>query len=300
MSNLAAAAAALNAPEEMVERSARARAQAEGVSVEDVLSAWATGGDIVAGAGGSAPAAAAPSAPPAAEQPVSAPEAGAGALEVEVLGPEVEVGSTVPAEPAAVEIDDSETEEGAVAAGAMPRWLVALFLLLPTIAVGYALFLPNGPSCGDGGRLAVDPVSGEAINCDGSSFGADEIDFFAIGQGAYATCAACHGAEGGGIGTFPALAGEVLVTFPAGDCSDHVEWVQLGTAGWPDETYGETDKSVGGSGTLMPPFGTALSDQELRSVVLYERVTFGGQSVADAIADCGLGGASAESAALGG
>ena len=41
----------------------------------------------------------------------------------------------------------------------------------------------------------------------------------------------------------------------------------------------------------MPPFGTALSDQELRSVVLYERVTFGGQSVADAIADCGLGGA---------
>ena len=214
MSNLAAAAAALNAPEEMVERSARARAQAEGVSVEDVLSAWATGGDIVAGAGGSAPAAAAPSAPPAAEQPVSAPEAGAGALEVEVLGPEVEVGSTVPAEPAAVEIDDGETEEEAVAAGAMPRWLVALFLLLPTIAVGYALFLPNGPSCGDGGRLAVDPVSGEAINCDGSSFGADEIDFFAIGQGAYATCAACHGAEGGGIGTFPALAGEVLVTFP--------------------------------------------------------------------------------------
>ena len=300
MSHLAAAAAALNAPEEMVQRSARARAQAEGVSVEDVLSAWATGGDIVAGAGGGDEGAAAPIATPAVEQPASVPEAGAAALEVEVLGPAVEVESTVRAEPVAVEIDEGESEEEAVAAGAMPRWLVALFLLLPTIAVGYALFLPNGPSCGEGGRLAVDPASGEAINCDGSSFGDDEIDFFAIGQGGYTTCAACHGADGGGVATFPALAGEVLLTFPAGDCSDHVEWVKLGTAGWPDDTYGATDKSVGGSGALMPGFGTSLSDQELRSVVLYERVTFGGQSVADAVADCGLGGAPAESAALGG
>ena len=38
---LAAAAAALGAPEHLVERSAAARAAAEGVSADDLLAAWA-------------------------------------------------------------------------------------------------------------------------------------------------------------------------------------------------------------------------------------------------------------------
>jgi hypothetical protein len=36
----------------------------------------------------------------------------------------------------------------------------------------------------------------------------------------------------------------------------------------------------------MPGFGNALTEEELRSVVLYERVRFGGQAVEAAIADC--------------
>lgn len=70
MSNdlLAAAADAIGAPEAMVQRSAEARARADGVSVDEVLNAWTGGGSL--------PAAAAPSPavdpPPAAEpEPVA-------------------------------------------------------------------------------------------------------------------------------------------------------------------------------------------------------------------------------------
>jgi hypothetical protein len=62
---LTAAASALNVPEPLVERSAAARATANGTSVDDVLSAWAGG----APAGPSAPAPAA-----AEEQEAPAPE----------------------------------------------------------------------------------------------------------------------------------------------------------------------------------------------------------------------------------
>ena len=39
--HLAAAVQKLGAPEELVERSARARAEAQGASVDDILAAWA-------------------------------------------------------------------------------------------------------------------------------------------------------------------------------------------------------------------------------------------------------------------
>ncbi|MDE0235136.1 MAG: hypothetical protein OXM62_09015, partial [bacterium] len=58
---LAAAAAVLNAPEELVLRSAEAKAQALGGTADDYLQAW--------GGGGAAPTPAAPAAPP---QPVPA------------------------------------------------------------------------------------------------------------------------------------------------------------------------------------------------------------------------------------
>jgi hypothetical protein len=71
---LTAAASALNVPEPLVERSAAARATANGTSVDDVLSAWAGG----APATGSAPApptteAAEPEAEPAAAEPSPGP-----------------------------------------------------------------------------------------------------------------------------------------------------------------------------------------------------------------------------------
>ena len=63
-----------------------------------------------------------------------------------------------------------------MAGGALPRWLAALFVLIPAFAIGYALFLPNGPNCGDAGSLAIDPVTGLAVNCDGSELPADTAE----------------------------------------------------------------------------------------------------------------------------
>jgi hypothetical protein len=161
--------------------------------------------------------------------------------------------------------------------------------VLPLIAVLYAMFLPNGPDCGDGATLAIDPVTGEAESCDGRPYGVDIVDFFAIGQETYAQCTACHGAGGAGSGNFPAfINGALLTTFPVGQCQSHVDWVTLGTLNWPDATYGATAKPVGGSGAQMPGFDGALSEEEIRAVVAYERIAFGGQALPDALADCGL------------
>jgi hypothetical protein len=38
----------------------------------------------------------------------------------------------------------------------------------------------------------------------------------------------------------------------------------------------------------MPPFGEALTEEELAADVLYERVAFGEEELAEAEADCGL------------
>lgn len=297
---VAAVAAATNVPEEMVLRSARARATADGVEVEAVLRAWSGGGEIPEpdAEAEAAPAAKAAEPPPAEAPGEAAPVATAaepGEPAVEILEAHEGGEPPMPAEP---HEERWEPEEVAAAAGAIPRWLVAIFLLVPAAAVLYALFLPNGPNCGDAGRLAVDPVTGEAVGCDGSPYGAATVDYFAIGLEQFASCAACHGENGAGAGNFPAfVGGSLLTTFPEGQCEDHVEWVRVGTAGWPEPTYGATAKPVGGSGAMMPGFGAAMpgfgdvsSEEQLRSVVLYERVQFGGQALQEAIVDCGLGG----------
>ena len=160
-------------------------------------------------------------------------------------------------------------------------------MLIPLLAVVYILVSPNGPDCGSGGQLGIDPVTGEAVNCDGSEYGVVSVDNFSAGGALYQQCVACHSDNGsGGVG--PAFtSGAILVTFPSGSCSDHVEWVTLGTAGWPEPTYGATDKAVGGVG-LMPGFGTSLTEEQITQVSLYERVAFGGQDLDEAEADCGL------------
>jgi mono/diheme cytochrome c family protein len=38
----------------------------------------------------------------------------------------------------------------------------------------------------------------------------------------------------------------------------------------------------------MPAFGSTLTEEQLRAVVLYERVQFGGEDLDVALADCGL------------
>lgn len=258
-------------PVGLLDRAARARAAASGKSPEAVAADWAGAPVPEAGA---EPADQQPAQPEPAAQEAAPAEAAEPSLEVEVLEPER--GEAEEPEP--------EPEPELVATGpALPSWLTAAFVIIPFIAVIYALTVPNGPDCGSAGRLEVDPVTGVAVNCDGSEFGAEDVNFFALGRQVYdANCAVCHGGGGGG-GAGPALAGgAVLDTFSS--CDDHIEWVELGSAGWPDDTYGDTNKTVGGG---MPGFAS-LSEQDLASAVLYERVQFGAEELPAAETGCGL------------
>lgn len=275
------AASAKGMPASLVERSAAARAKKEGLTTEAVLAEWA--GVDAATVVAAPPVAAAPDAPaPVPEAPAAVAEAGSRA---EVF------------EPASAEAE-AEAEAEEEAAGASSPWsrypalLTASFIIIPVIAVLYILAIPNGPSCGSSGQLAVDPASGEAVNCDGSEYGVDASDNFGLGGAVYAAqCVACHGAGGGG-GAGPALSGgAVLATFPSGSCSDHVSWIGLGSTGWPEATYGATGKPVAGG---MPGFESSLSELELAQVSLYERVAFGGEDLMEAEAECGLGEAGEE------
>lgn len=294
---VAAAAAKMGMPESMVRRSAAARAKAQETTYEAVLAEWA-GVEAAPAAAEPAPAAApaatpAPSAAPAAAvpAPAAAPAtAEAREVEVEVLGePAAAITPVEDDEP----IPEFESEKEAVAAGAMPRWLAALFVVIPAFALGYALFLPNGPNCGDAGSLAIDPVSGVAVNCDLSEFGSEAPDFFTIGSETFAGvgCVACHGVGGAGVASFPGFTdGQLLATFPEGQCSAQIEWITLGTNAWPEPTYGANAKVVGGSGSVMPGFDSTLDAEEIAAVALYERVAFGGQDLGAALLDCGLDG----------
>ncbi len=295
------AAEAKGLPAAMVERSAAARAKAEGKSVEDVLREWA--GDEAAPAAPAEPAAAAEGAAPAdepaetsegpeeaaAEEPATGPK-------VEVLGPAADEGAETTTEGEDADATEPEPEvpvgpRGSPALSGFPRWLAAAFLVVPGIAILYALLAPDGPECGVAGQLEVDPVTGQAVNCDGTEWGQEAGNNFALGEELYAArCASCHGPTGGG-GVGPGFTGgAVLATFPAGSCAvadGHIAWVTLGSNGWPDPTYGATGKPVGGVGT-MPPFGEALTPEEIAAVVIYERVAFGGEELAEAETDCAL------------
>ncbi len=68
-------------------------------------------------------------------------------------------------------------------------------------------------------------------------------------------CAACHMANGQGLGAFPALAGSPVAT---GSLSEHLDMVINGKAG-----------------TMMAAFGGQLSDAELAAVITYERNSWG-------------------------
>ena len=106
-----------------------------------------------------------------------------------------------------------------------------------------------------------------------------------IGAEEYGSCAACHGAAGGGGVGYPFSGGAVLDTFP--NIEDQLRYVYWGTGEYNlagVEIYGNPDREGGPHLTnglgVMPQQGEAagggLTDYEILGVVCHERYTLGG------------------------
>ena len=284
----------LNAPVDLVQRSAEARAAASGVSVDDVLNSWA-GGESVA------------SSAPKEEAPVVEETA---AEEIVEEAPVEEVIEEAPVEEIKeVSVSSAVTRQVTKSLSfanetmgikinsenLLPKWLNFSFIIIPLFILVGLISSSNTQDCGERGMLNIDRKSQEAVNCDGSPYegkgvaATNTINYIAIGQEVYAgaaACAGCHGGGGGG-GVGPAFIGGALyTTFPT--CADHTKWIQLGSAGWQAEvgpTYGaEETVSIGG----MPGFQGKLTEDELYAVVVFERVVFGGGNTEEVLRDCGL------------
>ena len=282
----------LNAPVDLVQRSAEARAAASGVSVDDVLSSWAGGESVAASA-------------PKEEAPVEeAPKEEAVVEEtveeeapVEEAPKEEAVVTTAVTRQVTKSISFANETMGIKinSENLLPKWLNFSFIIIPLFILIGLISSSNTQECGERGMLNVDRKSQEAVNCDGSPYegrgvaATNTINYIALGQEVYAgaaACAGCHGGGGGG-GVGPAFTGGALyTTFPT--CADHTKWIQLGSAGWQAEvgpTYGAEDTvSIGG----MPGFQGKLTEDELYAVVVFERVVFGGGNTEEVLSDCGL------------
>ena len=133
----------------------------------------------------------------------------------------------------------------------IPVWAVSALIALPIWSVVYA--------------TTNDPASPKTAGP------------LTTGATVYSTCAACHGATGGG-GVGPQLsAGKVLQAFP--EPGEQLRWVMLGTAGYKSEgtaTYGADKKPVGSVGN-MPAQIEGLTSDQLLAVVRHERETLSGE-----------------------
>ena len=277
---LAKVAEILGAPETLVQRSAEARAEASGNTVEEVLQSWA-GGEAIAA-----------SAPVAKEAPVEE-------VKEEVVAEEVLVAKSVTTKVETVikKVSMANNTMGIKlnTETTLPRWLNFSFMIIPVFILIGMINTSGAQECGVNGILDVDRKSQQTVNCDGSPFegkgvaSTNAVNYVAVGQQVYsgaAACAGCHGANGGG-GVGPSFIGGALYkTFPT--CADHAKWIQLGSAGWQAEVgaaYGAEDTiSIGG----MPGFQGKLTEEELMAVVVFERVVFGGGNTEEVLIDCGL------------
>ena len=274
----------LGVPEDLIQRSAEARADASGKSPEEVLQSW-SGGEAVESV----------------EETVE---------EVEEK-PHEETVEEVEEKPHEETVIVSSLDKNVVIANkalgirersdiTIPRWINVTFVIIPVLLLIGLINTSNVQECGENGILSVDRKTQTTVNCDGSKFegklvSINKVNYIALGQEIYsgsAACAGCHGSNGGG-GVGPAfIGGELYTTFPT--CSEHVKWVQLGSSGWQSEVgseYGSSNKiSIGG----MPTFQGKLSDEEIRSVVAFERVIFGGETTDAVLEDCGLVDATSE------
>ncbi len=282
----------LNAPVDLVQRSAEARAQASGISVDEVLNSWAGGESIAT----SAPKEEAPVEEAPKEEVIVEEETKEEAPVEEASKEEVVVPATVTKQVTKSISFANETMGIKInSENLLPKWLNFSFIIIPLFILVGLISSSNTQECGERGMLNVDRKSQEAVNCDGSPYegrgvaATNTINYIALGQEVYAgaaACAGCHGGGGGG-GVGPAFIGGALyTTFPT--CADHTKWIQLGSAGWQAEvgpTYGAEDTvSIGG----MPGFQGKLTEDEIYAVVVFERVVFGGGDTEEVLSDCGL------------
>ena len=218
---LAKVAEILGAPESLVQRSAEARAEASGNTVDEVLQSWAGGESIASSA---PPAAEAPveevkeEAPPAAEAPVVQKTTS----KVETVIKKVSLANNT----MGIKLNTDAT---------LPRWLNFSFIVIPIFILIGMINTSGAQECGVNGILDIDRKSQQTVNCDGSPFegkgvaSTNTVNYVAVCQQVYsgaAACAGCHGANGGG-GVGPAFIGGALYkTFPT--CADHAKWIQLG------------------------------------------------------------------------
>jgi cytochrome c553 len=284
----------LNAPVDLVQRSAEARAAASGTTVDAVLNSWA-GGESVTSA---APAAEAPKEEtPVEEEVVEDTPVEEEIVEETPVEEKILVGATSAVRKVSKQVSfvNETMDIKTNAESKLPRWLNVSFIVIPVFILIGLISSSNTQECGERGILDIDRKSQQSVNCDGSPFegkgvaATNTINYVALGQQVYsggAACAGCHGAGGGG-GVGPAFTGGALyTTFPT--CADHTKWIQLGSANWQSEvgpTYGAEDTvSIGG----MPGFQGKLTEDELYAVVVFERVVFGGGDTEEVLADCGL------------
>ncbi len=299
---LSSAAEKMGVPETLVKRSAEARAKAAGSNTDDVLNAWA-GGEAAPTAAAPPPAQPEPdttedtaATPPAdttpepTAEPDAAPAASTGVIEPIATPTEVNPREALD-HPVVISVPTMGIAERTLAA--VPRWLAVAFFLVPAFGLLYLSGAGSADAvCDDGGiRLQANFITGDLQNCDGSAFegrstgGSGGAQFIAIGEAQYPGCAGCHGVNGeGGVG--PAF-GAINAVFTS--CLEHIEWVRLGTNGYREQgitTYGDLGKPVGGGG-VMPGF-PGLTEEQLASVVAFERIRFGGADPGQTFVDCGL------------
>jgi mono/diheme cytochrome c family protein len=196
------------------------------------------GGGDAGGGGGDTP-------PAAAASPEPAGEAGGGAVEPAgaAPAPAAAAAKTAPApDPVSAYLRKPPPKR-------IPAWMYPALVVLPFWAVIFV------GSFGDRTVKKVDPL--------------------VLGQQVFTqNCAGCHGAQGQGVGQFPALAnGDAKITFP--NEADHIKWVQEGSQGKAIGTpYGDPNRA-GGQHTVklagMPAFAGALSPEQIQAVVTYER-----------------------------
>ena len=147
----------LNAPVDLVQRSAEARAAASGVSVDDVLSSWAGGESVAASA-------------PKEEAPVE--EAPKEEVVEEVVEEEASVDEAPKEEvPVAAAVTKQVTKSISFANETMgikinsenllPKWLNFSFIIIPLFILIGLISSSNTQECGERGMLNVDRKSQE-------------------------------------------------------------------------------------------------------------------------------------------